>query len=45
MCNLTRKNSTDEYRAKRIRQRDGAKEFVLKIYNSNCNKIAIENPV
>ena len=45
MCNLTRKGATDEYRENRLRKRDEAKEFVLQIYNSNCDKIAIENPV
>ena len=45
MCNLTRKNSTEEYRANRLRKRDDALMFVLKIYNSGCSKIAIENGV
>ena len=45
MCNMTRKNSTDEYRKNRIEKRDGAMEFVLKIYSSKCNKIVIENGV
>ena len=45
MCNLTRKGATDEYRANRLKLRDEARDFVLKIYNSNCEKIAIENPV
>jgi len=45
MCNLTRKGATDEYRANRLKLRDEAKEFVLKIYNSKCKKVAIENPV
>ncbi len=45
MCNLTRKGATDEYRANRLKKRDEAKEFVLKIYNSKCKRIAIENGV
>jgi hypothetical protein len=45
MCNLTRKNSTEQYRAERLRKRDEALEFVLKIYNAKCPKIAIENGV
>ena len=45
MCNMTRKNSTDEYRKNRIKKRDDAKDFVLKIYNSKCKRIAIENGV
>lgn len=45
MCNMTRKNSTDEYRQNRINKRDEARDFILKIYNSKCKKIAIENPV
>jgi len=45
MCNLTRKNSTDEYRRDRLQKRDDALEFVLSIYNSDCARIAIENPV
>jgi len=45
MCNLTRKGATDEYRRDRLKKRDEAMEFVLKIYNSRCKKIAIENGV
>jgi len=45
MCNLTRKNSTDEYRRNRLKKRDEALEFVLKIYNSKCPKVVIENGV
>ena len=45
MCNMTRKNSTDEYRRNRIKKRNDAKDFVLKIYNSKCKKIVIENGV
>lgn len=45
MCNLTRKNSTDAYRKNRLQKRDEARDFVLKIFNSNCDKIVIENPV
>jgi len=45
MCNLTRKNSTDEYRRDRLQKRDDALNFVLKIYNSRCPRIAIENGV
>lgn len=45
MCNLTRKGATAEYVAERLRKRDEALEFVLKIYNSRCDKIAIENGV
>ncbi len=45
MCNMTRKNSTEEYRKDRIKKRDDAKDFVLKIYNSKCKRIAIENGV
>ena len=45
MCNLTRKGATDEYRADRIKKRDDAMAFALKIYNSDCQKIAIENGV
>ncbi len=45
MCNLTRKGATEEYKADRLRKRDEALEFVLKIYNSPCSKIAIENGV
>jgi hypothetical protein len=45
MCNLTRKNATEQYRKDRIKKRDDALNFVLKIYNSKCNKIAIENGV
>jgi len=45
MCNMTRKNSTDEYRRARIKKRDEAMNFVLKIYNSKCKRIAIENGV
>lgn len=44
-CNMTRKNSTDEYRENRRKKQLEAYEFVLKIYNSKCNKIVIENPV
>ncbi len=45
MCNLTRKNSTDEYRRDRLQKRDDALNFVLKIYNSKCQYVAIENGV
>ena len=45
MCNMTRKNSTDEYRQNRIKKRDKAKDFVLNIYNSKCEKVCIENGV
>jgi len=45
MCNLTRKNSTDEYRADRLKKRDDALEFAKKIYDSKCPKVAIENGV
>jgi hypothetical protein len=45
MCNLTRKNSTEQYRKERLRKRDEALDFVLKIYNANCPRIAIENGV
>ena len=45
MCNLTRKGASQEYKADRLRKRDEALEFVLKIYNSPCTKIAIENGV
>ena len=44
-CNMTRKNSTEEYRENRRKQQKESFDFVLKIYNSNCNKIVIENPV
>ena len=45
MCNLTRKGATEEYRKDRLKKRDMALDFVLKIYNSKCPKIAIENGV
>ena len=45
MCNMTRKNSDDTYRANRNRLRDKSFDFFLKIANSNIAKIAIENPV
>jgi len=45
MCNMTRKNSDDLYRANRIKKRDEAYDFFMLIYNSKCEKIAIENPV
>ena len=45
MCNLTRKGSSSEYRADRLKKRDDALQFVLDIYNSDCPKIAIENGV
>jgi len=45
MCNLTRKNSTEQYREDRLKKRNDALEFVLKIFNSRCPKIAIENGV
>src|ERR1035437_7195395 len=38
-CNMTRKNSTEEYRENRRKQQKESFDFVLKIYNSNCNKI------
>ncbi len=45
MCNLTRKGSTDEYRADRIKRRDDALAFAVMIYNCGCPKVAIENGV
>jgi len=45
MCNMTRKNSTDEYRQNRRNKRDEAYDFVLQIYNADCDKIVIENGV
>ena len=45
MCNMTRKNSDNAYRANRIKKRDEAYDFFMLIYNSKCEKIAIENPV
>ena len=45
MCNLTRKGATDKYRRDRLKKRDDAMDFVLKIYNSKCKKIAVENGV
>lgn len=45
MCNLTRKNSTEQYREDRLKKRNDALGFVLKIFNSRCPKIAIENGV
>jgi len=45
MCNMTRKNSDDAYRANRIKKRNEAFDFFMLIYNSKCKRIAIENPV
>jgi len=45
MCNLTRKNSDDAYRARRKKLTHDAYDFVLKLYNANIPLIAIENPV
>jgi hypothetical protein len=45
MCNLTRKGATEEYRKDRLQKRDDALAFVLKIYNTKCKYIAIENGV
>lgn len=45
MCNLTRKNSDDEYRRKRNQSTQEAFEFVMALTNAPIEKIAIENPV
>ena len=45
MCNLTRKNSDDAYRAKRKKLTLKAFDFVMKLANANIPLIAIENPV
>ena len=45
MCNLTRKNSDDEYRRKRKELTLKSFDFVMALYNANIPKIAIENPV
>jgi len=45
MCNLTRKNSDDAYRAKRKQSTLEAFDFVLALMNAPIDKIAIENPV
>ena len=45
MCNLTRKNSDDEYRAKRNQSTKEAFDFVMALYDAPIHKIAIENPV
>ena len=45
MCNLTRKGATDEYRRDRIKKRDEAMEFALRIYNTECERVCIENGV
>ena len=45
MCNLTRKNSDDTYRANRRRLMLKAFDFVMNLANASIDKIAIENPV
>ena len=45
MCNLTRKNSDDAYREKRMKLTLESFNFVKEIYNTPVERIAIENPV
>ena len=45
MCNLTRKGATAAYRENRLKKRDEARDFAVMIYNCDCAKVAIENPV
>jgi len=42
---MTRKNSTDEYRANRIKLRDEAFDFFIKLYNCPVKYVVLENPV
>lgn len=44
-CNAYRKFASEEYRQNRIKLRDEAFRFAQQIYNADCNKIAIENPI
>ncbi|MCL2369676.1 MAG: hypothetical protein FWC80_00370 [Firmicutes bacterium] len=45
MCNLTRKNASEEYREQRRQKTKEAVEFIKAIISADCDKIAIENPV
>lgn len=45
MCNFTRKNSDNEYRLIRLKKLVASVEFVNAIWESDCERIAIENPV
>ena len=45
MCNFTRKNSDNLYRLRRLRNLLESVEFVNLIWESDCDKVAIENPV
>lgn len=45
MCNFTRKNSDNIYRLKRLKNLYESVKFVNDIWQSDCNKIVIENPV
>ena len=45
MCNLTRKNSDDEYRRKRLALTHKSFKFVKRLFNAPIKNICIENPV
>lgn len=45
MCNFTRKNSDNKYRLHRLRKLLAGVEFVNAIWDCDCAKVAIENPV
>lgn len=44
-CNFTRKNTTCEYRLKRLKKMVDAVEFVNRLWFCSADKIVIENPI